>query len=227
MPLLLGEAIRRGRLARDSNRSEKEYTLAYYCTLILDYFREGRTTTEGSMATEQPDAVPHQAAAVFAGEGEALPANRFELELEFVQALASPAYLHFLATTKSGDGLLLQDAEFRAFLRYLSKTWRQPAYSRFLNFPHALYFLELLIGNGSNSNNASDNSSHAAVVKEWTIPQFRNFCHQQQFLAWQHRHAELYGVGTLAPSAPSPMDTTTTGDPAPGGEGQSMEGLSS
>jgi mediator of RNA polymerase II transcription subunit 31 len=183
------------------------------------------------MATEEPDAVPHQAAAVLAGEGqEALPANRFELELEFVQALASPAYLHFLATAKSGDGLLLQDAEFRAFLRYLSTTWRQPAYSRFLNFPHALYFLELLIGNDDKSNsNSSDNNSHAAVVKEWTLPQFRNFCHQQQFLAWQHRHAELYGVGTLAPSAPSPMDTTTTttGDPAPGGEGQSTEGLSS
>ena len=34
------------------------------------------------------------------------------------------------------------------------------------------------------------------MSKEWTLPQFRNFCHQQQFLAWQHRHSVLYGQGT-------------------------------
>lgn len=69
-----------------------------------------------------------------------LPPNRFELELEFVQALASPAYLHFLATTKSetGDCLLLQEPEFMAFLRYLQSTWSRPEYSRFINYPNCL-----------------------------------------------------------------------------------------
>lgn len=125
---------------------------------------------------------------------EPLPENRFELELEFVQSLASPAYLHFLATSKTeeGDRLLFQDPEFQQFLKYLLKTWSQPEYSRFLSYPHALYFLELII-------------SKPAVMKEWTLPEFRNFCHQQQFLAWQTRHAQLYGRGTAAP----PPSTTT------------------
>lgn len=116
-----------------------------------------------------------------------LPANRFELELEFVQSLASPAYLHFLATsrTESGDGsvVLLQDPAFINFLIYLRETWTRPEYSRFLSYPHALYFLDLLI-------------EKPAVLKEWTLPAYRNFCHQQQFLAWQHRHAKCYGKGT-------------------------------
>jgi len=117
-----------------------------------------------------------------------LPANRFELELEFVQALASPAYLHFLATSRddSDGSLLLQDPSFQAYVKYLFETWSQPEYARFLSFPHCLYFLELLI-------------EKPAVLKEWTLPAFRNFCHQQQFLSWQHRHSVLYGRGSASP----------------------------
>ena len=116
---------------------------------------------------------------------EPLPSNRFELELEFVQSLASPAYLHFLATSKTeeGDRLLFQDPQFLAYLKYLFSVWSQPAYSRYLSYPHALYFLELLL------------EQPAVLAKEWTLPEFRNFCHQQQFLSWQHRHATLYGTG--------------------------------
>jgi mediator of RNA polymerase II transcription subunit 31 len=116
-----------------------------------------------------------------------LPENRFELELEFVQALASPAYLHFISTYRDGDGpVLLQDPQFLAYLKYLKDTWTRPEYSRFLSYPHALYFLELL---------CLDQSER--ISKEWTIPAFRNFCHQQQFLAWQYRHETLYGVGGI------------------------------
>lgn len=113
-----------------------------------------------------------------------LPDNRFELELEFVQALASPAYLHFLATQRSEytNGPLLQDPALQEFFRYLRSTWSLPEYSRFLQYPHCLYFLDLLI-------------EKPAVAKEWTQTAFRNFCHQQQFLAWQHRHSVCYGVG--------------------------------
>ena len=104
---------------------------------------------------------------------EDLPPNRFSLELEFLQALASPNYLHFLATTKSdtGDCLLLQEPEFMAFLKYLQSTWTKPEYARFISYPHCLYFLDLLIEKPS-------------VAKEWTIPGFKNFSHQQQFLTW-------------------------------------------
>jgi hypothetical protein len=47
------------------------------------------------------DSSPNAPAAALS---ETLPENRFELELEFVQSLASPAYLHFLATSKTEEG---------------------------------------------------------------------------------------------------------------------------
>jgi mediator of RNA polymerase II transcription subunit 31 len=132
---------------------------------------------------------------------EELPKNRFELELEFLQALASPAYLHFLATSRSevsDGGVILQDPAFVDFLKYLRDTWTRPEYSRFLSYPHALYFLDLLI-------------EQPAVLKEWSLPAYRNFCHQQQFHAWQHRHAVCYGRGTVTAAAvEKPAEKTET-----------------
>mmetsp|Transcript_2475 Transcript_2475/g.6879 ORF Transcript_2475/g.6879 Transcript_2475/m.6879 type:complete len:176 (-) Transcript_2475:326-853(-) len=112
-----------------------------------------------------------------------LPENRFELELEFVQSLASPAYLHFLSTSVTNEGnLLLEDANFRLFLRYLYKTWTRPEYSQYIIYPHSLYFLNMLINNET-------------FGRELAQISFRNFCHQQQFFAWQTRFATLYGKG--------------------------------
>jgi mediator of RNA polymerase II transcription subunit 31 len=142
--------------------------------------------------------------------------KRFEWELEFVQCLASPAYLHFLATyrddnddddinseddgeddaptktskrkkkasaAKTTGTVLLQDRHFLAYLRYLRDTWSRPEYAIYLMYPHCLYFLNLIV-------------DHPTVMaREWAQPAYRNFCHQQQFLAWQHRHATLYGRG--------------------------------
>lgn len=136
---------------------------------------------------------------------EDLPNNRFELELEFVQALASPAYIHFLATsrTENGDsGVILQDPAFVDFLKYLRDTWTRPEYSRFLSYPHALYFLDLLI-------------ETPAALKEWTLPAYRNFCHQQQFLTWQHRHATCYGRGTTVPPEAAAAEPPTTDGATP------------
>jgi SOH1 len=85
-----------------------------------------------------------------------------------VQSLASPAYLHYLATntTEEGKSLLLDD-KFKAFLRYLLATWSHPQYARFIKYPHSLYFLDLLIKND-------------AFCRELAQVNFRNFCHQQQ-----------------------------------------------
>ncbi|KAG7358392.1 SOH1 related regulatory protein [Nitzschia inconspicua] len=115
---------------------------------------------------------------------EPLPDNRFALELEFVQSLASPAYLHFLASNNiTADGVsLLLDAKFKAFLKYLQETWTQPEYSRYVLYPHAFYFLDLLIHND-------------AFCRELAQVPFRNFCHQQQYFAWQNRFSTLYGIG--------------------------------
>jgi len=105
-----------------------------------------------------------------------LPENRFELELEFIQSLASPAYLHYLATSN-----FLTDPAFLAYLKYL-QYWRQPPYNRFLTYPHCLTFLDLLLTNET-------------FRRELNSVQFRNFLHEQQFYSWQYRSRHLYGGG--------------------------------
>lgn len=74
------------------------------------------------------------------------------------------------------------DPKFRDFLRYLHKTWTQPEYVRYIVYPHSLYFLDLLIKNDS-------------FCRELAQVSFRNFCHQQQYFAWQNRFVTLYGSG--------------------------------
>jgi hypothetical protein len=56
--------------------------------------------------------------------------ERFELELEFVQALANPYYLHSLAQ----QGILNQPA-FVNYLRYLLY-WKEKEYARFVQCVH-------------------------------------------------------------------------------------------
>lgn len=107
---------------------------------------------------------------------EDLPSNRFELELEFVQCLASPAYLHHLATTG-----VLAEPSFLAFLEYL-QYWKEPQYVKYLSYPHCLHFLNLLIHNST-------------FRRELAMIPFRNFVHEQQFYSWQHRARQLYGGG--------------------------------
>lgn len=149
----------------------------------------------------------------------ALPPNRFELELEFVQSLASPAYLHYLAT--SG---ILHQTSFLDFLRYL-RYWKQPQFAKYLSYPHCLYFLDLLVPPSSDLTPENDNHDHLVdcdgradgdgkkTCKELKITKihiadsgeafrremaqlpFRNFVHEQQFYSWQFRSARLYGKG--------------------------------
>lgn len=62
---------------------------------------------------------------------------RFELELEFVQALANPFYLH----TLSQQGILAQPA-FVNYLEYLTY-WKEKDYARFILYASMLsFFLE-------------------------------------------------------------------------------------
>ena len=136
-----------------------------------------------------------------------LPENRFELELEFVQSLASPAYLHYLATNPSSDDHnWLDDPEFIEFLRYLLKTWSRPEYNQYLVYPQALYFLEWMLHHRR---------------EEWAQVGFRNFAHQQQFMSWQHRASRLYGRGSQKPQ--DLLLLAATADAAPGEGG--AEGL--
>ncbi|RKF79921.1 Mediator of RNA polymerase II transcription subunit 31 [Golovinomyces cichoracearum] len=65
--------------------------------------------------------------------------TRFEIELEFVQALASPLYLNHLASQK-----YFENPDFIAYLAYL-QYWAHPLYIKYLIYPGpTLKNLELL-----------------------------------------------------------------------------------
>ncbi|KAL7534240.1 hypothetical protein ACHAXR_005747 [Thalassiosira sp. AJA248-18] len=178
---------------------------------------ESSAASNSPVANEDAVASPSSSSAAVAVSSISLPSNRFELELEFVQSLASPAYLHYLATS----GILYQSA-FLDFLRYL-RYWKQPQFAKYLLYPHCLYFLDLLVppspsdldtgsaaedgGDGSSTTGGGDTKSKSeptsAVItdsgeafrREMAQLPFRNFVHEQQFYSWQFRSARLYGGG--------------------------------
>ena len=65
--------------------------------------------------------------------------DRFTVELEFVQSLANPRYVHFLASKG-----VLRDDRFIAYLRYL-RYWERPEYAKFILYPNCLRFRRLLL----------------------------------------------------------------------------------
>ncbi|KIJ19127.1 hypothetical protein PAXINDRAFT_109664 [Paxillus involutus ATCC 200175] len=91
--------------------------------------------------------------------------ERFELELEFVQSLANPYYLHSLAQQN-----ILDQPAFVNYLEYL-QYWRQKDYARFIHYPHALHHLELL--------------QHARFRSEMKKDEWREFLNQKQFDHWR------------------------------------------
>ncbi|EJD51604.1 SOH1-domain-containing protein [Auricularia subglabra TFB-10046 SS5] len=95
----------------------------------------------------------------------ALNKERFELELEFVQALANPYYLQSLAQ----QGILAQP-EFVNYLSYL-QYWKQKDYARFIQYPHALHHLELL--------------QNERFREEIGQDQWREYLNQKQFDHWR------------------------------------------
>ncbi|KAI9507992.1 SOH1-domain-containing protein [Russula earlei] len=99
------------------------------------------------------------------GEERAKNRKRFELELEFVQALANPFYLHSLAQ----QGILSQPA-FINYLQYLLY-WKEKDYARFILYPHALHHLELL--------------QHAEFRSEIMKDEWRESLNQKQFDHWR------------------------------------------
>ncbi|WRT68144.1 uncharacterized protein IL334_005119 [Kwoniella shivajii] len=63
---------------------------------------------------------------------------RFQAELEFVQCLSHPQYLHSLST----QGYLTKPS-FINYLKYL-EYWREPEYVKFIVYPTCLVYLTLL-----------------------------------------------------------------------------------
>ncbi|KAF5386140.1 hypothetical protein D9615_002345 [Tricholomella constricta] len=110
---------------------------------------------------------------------------RFELELEFVQSLANPFYLHSLAQQN-----ILEQPAFINFLAYL-QYFKEKDYARFIqlasivpfglnmvgltrliSYPHALHHLDLL--------------QHTQFRSEMKKNEFlREYLHQKQFDHWR------------------------------------------
>ena len=92
--------------------------------------------------------------------------ERFEAELHFVQCLALPSYLCYLANGP------LDDPRFVKYLAYLHGYWTRPEYACYLEHPQCLFYLKML-----------QEPEFRLSIKNW------NFCTDmwgQQVLHWKH-----------------------------------------
>lgn len=106
---------------------------------------------------------------------------RFQVELEFVQCLANPNYLHFLAQRG-----FFKDSAFLNYLKYLLY-WKDPEYAKYLKYPMCLYFLDLL--------------QYEHFRREIVNAQCCKFIDDQAILLWQHytrRRTRLTSLGTTS-----------------------------
>jgi mediator of RNA polymerase II transcription subunit 31 len=102
---------------------------------------------------------------------------RFQVELEFVQCLANPNYLHFIAQRG-----FFKDSAFINYLKYLLY-WKEPEYARYLKYPMCLYFLDLL--------------QYEHFRREIVNSQCCKFIDDQAILLWQHytrRRTKLFSI---------------------------------
>ncbi|RDY09394.1 Mediator of RNA polymerase II transcription subunit 31 [Mucuna pruriens] len=119
--------------------------------------------------------------------------QRFLLELEFLQCLANPTYIHYLAQNR-----YFEDEAFIGYLKYL-QYWQRPEYIKFIMYPHCLYFLELL-------QNANFRNAMAHPIN-------KELAHRQQFYFWKnYRNNRLKHI--LPRSLPEPSATTAVPAPA-------------
>ncbi|KAI3432167.1 Mediator of RNA polymerase II transcription subunit 31 [Psidium guajava] len=116
--------------------------------------------------------------------------RRFLLELEFVQCLANPTYIHYLAQNR-----YFEDEAFIGYLKYL-QYWQRPEYIKFIMYPHCLFFLELL--QNANFRNAM---AH---------PGNKELAHRQQFFFWKN-----YRNNRLKHIMPRPLLEPPAVTPAP------------
>lgn len=92
--------------------------------------------------------------------------KRFQIELEFVQSLANPNYLNFLAQRG-----YFRNPTFLNYLNYLSY-WKKPEYVKYIMYPQCLSLLELL--------------QHETFQKEIVNAQCSKYIDEQLLLIWLH-----------------------------------------
>ncbi|KAJ3110871.1 hypothetical protein HDU96_006176 [Phlyctochytrium bullatum] len=99
--------------------------------------------------------------------------QRFMRELEFVQCLANPKYLQYLAQNQ-----YFEDKAFLNYLKYLLY-WREPKYAKFIVYPYCLEMLLYL----------QYKAFREAVAAESTV----TFIHQKEFYLWSNWRAKHPG----------------------------------
>ncbi|XP_031407355.1 mediator of RNA polymerase II transcription subunit 31 [Punica granatum] len=122
--------------------------------------------------------------------------QRFLLELEFVQCLANPTYIHYLAQNR-----YFEDEAFIGYLKYL-QYWQRPEYMKFIMYPHCLFFLELL-----------QNPNFRAAMAH---PGNKELAHRQQFFFWKnYRNNRLKHILPRPLPEPTPAPTAVPSALAP------------
>ena len=91
--------------------------------------------------------------------------QRFLLDLEFVQTLANPQYLNFLAQRN-----YFKNPAFINYLKYLLY-FKKDEYIKYIHYPQALYFLDLL--------------QREQFRQELVNASYCRYIEDQQLLAWQ------------------------------------------
>jgi mediator of RNA polymerase II transcription subunit 31 len=90
-------------------------------------------------------------------------AQRFTLELEFVQLFADPSYVHFLARQA-----YLTKPAFIKYLEYLYDTWSTPAYVCHMLYPQCLASIRCILMD-EDYRKAIMSSSYAELLKKEQI----------------------------------------------------------
>ncbi|KAI7854386.1 SOH1-domain-containing protein [Circinella umbellata] len=92
--------------------------------------------------------------------------ERFQMELEFIQCLSNPWYINHLAQQQ-----YFKDEAFINYLEYL-QYWKKPEYAKFVVYPHALHFLDLL--------------QHAQFRDYITTSDHTQEVHRMQYYHWMY-----------------------------------------
>ncbi|CAD6184709.1 unnamed protein product [Caenorhabditis auriculariae] len=100
--------------------------------------------------------------------------RRFEIECEFVQSLANPNYVNFLAQRG-----YFKEEYFINYLKYLLY-WKRPEYARALKYPQALHILEAL--QSPQFRDAMAAGSNAKFVEDQLMLQWQFYLRKRQRL---------------------------------------------
>jgi mediator of RNA polymerase II transcription subunit 31 len=110
--------------------------------------------------------------------------KRFQIELEFVQSLANPNYLNYLAQRG-----YFKNQSFLNYLKYLMY-WKEPEYCKYLIYPQCFSLLEML--------------QHEQFIKEIVNAQCSKYIDEQLLLLWLHykkRHDWVRVDPTIMPKS--------------------------